>query len=499
MKRAIGAVAMLLACVLPSAMPSLAQNQGRVARDFETEGKSLEACRSFSFGNLTDCGQTLIMGQPMHIAVGSLSPDNGFGAGLAFVEHKDYASEWRANWNVDALATDNGSWRAGGYMKAYILGGRTPHLELPAAGSTVKKHGPFFTVSPLFYLYSETTSLNRVDYFGLGPNTSPAAHTTFGFTENVTGVNAALPVRGSLQRAGLAVVAEANGRFPSVRAGSDASLPSIGKLFTEATAPGLTRQSAFAQLSEGLRIDPQLFKKDWVRLDYLVQFQQFIAADGGYSFRRFNGDFSHEIPLYSFLPPKLAKAYTTNRSPQFQNNGPDDCTGTNTNISPVHAATAKKDPARPCPALSTLGKLEGSITLRTFLSESIAGKGNSVPFYFSPTIGGSDIDSTSMLSSYPDYRFRGPDLLLFRGTLEHSLGKLPVGVMLSADEGKIGLDRGDIGIDHLRHTFSVGFTVRAGGLPVANLLFSWGGREGTHTAATVNPSLLGGSARPSLF
>ncbi len=40
------------------------------------------------------------MGQPMHIAVGSLSPQNGFGAGLAFVEHKDYSNEWRATWNA---------------------------------------------------------------------------------------------------------------------------------------------------------------------------------------------------------------------------------------------------------------------------------------------------------------------------------------------------------------------------------------------------------------
>ncbi len=31
------------------------------------------------------------------------------------------------------------------------------------------------------------------------------------------------------------------------------------------------------------------------------------------------------------------------------------------------------------------------------------------------------------------------------------------------------------------------------------LLFSWGGKEGTHTIANMNTSLLGGSTRPSLF
>ena len=48
-------------------------------------------------------------------------------------------------------------------------------------------------------------------------------------------------------------------------------------------------------------------------------------------------------------------------------------------------------------------------------------------------------------------------------------------------------------------SFAVGLTIRAGGLPVAYLLFAWGGNEGTHTTATVSPTLLGASSRPSLF
>jgi hypothetical protein len=104
-----------------------------------------------------------------------------------------------------------------------------------------------------------------------------------------------------------------------------------------------------------------------------------------------------------------------------------------------------------------------------------------------------------MLASYPDYRFRGPDLLLFRGVLEHSIGKLPIGAVFSVDEGKIGLRRDDVSLDHLRHSFGVGFTIRAGGLPVISVVFAWGGQEGSHTTATISPTLLGGSARPSLF
>lgn len=461
-------------------------NEGRLHRDFRVEKEALGACSKFNLGSLMDCGQTLVMGQPMHITVGSFPPQNGVAAGLAFVEHKNWANEWRASWDIDAQAAGNGSWRAGGYMKAYRLPG-----------------GFVYRTAPLYNLYSQSISLTRVDFYGLGPNTTPLTHTTYGFSENITGVSAAIPLGGAFHTAGIAIVADLNGRFPQVRPGSESSLPSIQQLFNESTAPGLGRQVAYLEPSEGIRIDPALFK-DHLRLNYLLQFQQFIAPGNGiYSFRRFNGDFSHDIPLYGLLPGKLGQKYSSRRAPQFSHNGPDDCTGSSgaQNISRARAAAADAhpNPARPCPIVSTTDKLEGSVTLRAFFSESFAGRGSFVPFYFSPTIGGSDINGTAMLASYPDYRFRGPDLLLFRGTIEHSIGKLPVGGIFSVDEGKIGLRRDDVSPDHLRHSFSVGLTVHAGGLPVMYLLFAWGGNEGNHTTATISPFLLGGSSRPSLF
>ena len=122
-----------------------------------------------------------------------------------------------------------------------------------------------------------------------------------------------------------------------------------------------------------------------------------------------------------------------------------------------------------------------------------------VPFYFQPTLGGSDINGNPSLSSYQDYRFRAPNLLLLRESFEHSIGKWPLGFVFMADEGKLGLARGDLGSSPWLHSFSTGLTLRAGGFPQVFLLFAFGGPEGTHTIANVNTSLLGGSSRPSLF
>ena len=117
---------------------------------------------------------------------------------------------------------------------------------------------------------------------------------------------------------------------------------------------------------------------------------------------------------------------------------------------------------------------------------------------FPDALGGSDINGTSGLASYQDYRFRAPNLMLLRATFEHSLYG-PLGISLGVDAAKMGLKAGDLGFSHLAHSYSAGFTLRAGGFPAVFFLFAFGGHEGTHSIMNVNPALLGGSARPSLF
>jgi hypothetical protein len=460
---------LLLAVLALAALPSLAQsgNESRIHSDFRREAEELQSCKTFQFGSLASCAQTLVTGQPMHIAIGSLAPQNGVAAGLAFVEHKNYANEWRLNWNLDAVATGNGSWRAGAYMKAY----RQPGGKIIVVSGASKNSSPLYRTAPLFNLYAETTSLNRIYFYGLGPNTLPSDRSVFGLTQTITGASAILPLAG---KTGISLVGELNGRIPQLRGNNGESSPSIQTLYNESSAPGLTRQPVFLQAGEGIRIRPSLFR-DSLRLNYLLHFQQFVAvSDSHYSFRRWTADFGHEFPLYRNV--RLT-------APHDQN-GPDSCSTSSTTG---------------CPHVSLTQNLEGSIGVRLLMTGSIANAGNVVPFYFDPTIGGSDLNGQPILASYPDYRFRAPNLLLLRETFEHSLGKLPAGFLFSIDEAKVGMVRNDISFDHLRHTFTAGLTVHAGGLPVVYLLFSWGGNEGHHTTATISNVLLGASARPSLF
>ncbi|MGC2161530.1 MAG: hypothetical protein WA634_06470 [Silvibacterium sp.] len=453
--------------LLPAAV-SFAQ-ESRTHADFRGEATRFkQSCEDFSMKKVPGCAELLFTDHPLHIAVGSIAPQNGFGAGGAYVGHWTPNELWRTSWDADAIASDNASWRAGFYYKAI----HTPIEKIsvittssgPAPRSNLSVHP--YTV---FNVYAQSISLDQLFYYGLGPNSLQSNASVFGMQQTITGGNAIVPVLRSLD---VSLLGEVNGRFVDVRENHHESSPSIEQIFTEATAPGLASQPAFVQLGEGARIEPALFNNH-LQLDYLAQFQQFVApSDTHYSFRRFTTDLDHTIPFYrnagSYGPKPI--------------NGPDECAA---------ALGATK-----CTAIQR--NREGSVEFRLLITESIASSGRVVPFYFQPTLGGSDVNGNPWLPSYNDYRFRAPNALLLREGFEHSIWG-PMGFIFSADQGKVALSRGDISFNHLAHSFSAGVTLRAGGLPALSLAFAWSGPEGPHTIANVSPSLLGGSSRPSLF
>lgn len=445
-------------------LASSAQAQeSQLQADFRHEKEALRNDCSFSFKGLGSCAYDLFTDHPMHIALGSIAPQNGMGVGLAFLTHWTPNERWRLSWNADAVGSSNASWRAGVYMKAvYIPREKIIVVNAPPTTPLVHEY-------PVFNAYAQAISLNTLTYFGLGPSTSDVNRSYFGMRETITGVNAIVPVYSRLK---VSLFGEVNGRFVELRGSHGQSSPSIEQLYTEATAPGLINQPPFVQFGEGIRLRPA-FLADHIQLNYSGTFQQYLAPGKSlYSFRRYTIDLSHQFPLYRTMRSQIPKDF----------NGPDDCS---------EDASSHK-----CPGITR--NLEGSIGLRMLIIGSISSAGHVVPFYFQPTLGGSDVNGSLSLSSYQDYRFRGPSVFLLRGSFEHSIYG-PLGFAFMADEGKVTQTRGDIGFQHLSHSFSAGLTLRAGGFPQVSFLFAWGGHEGTHTTANINPALLGGTPRPSLY
>src|SRR5580765_213194 len=96
-----------------------AAQQGQLAAEFSLQaGRIAEACKAMPSA-LMKCPFEFLTDHPIHLAVGNLAPQNGFGFGPAFVTH--FYNEHRdISVNADVVATPGGAWRAGVYVKAVL-------------------------------------------------------------------------------------------------------------------------------------------------------------------------------------------------------------------------------------------------------------------------------------------------------------------------------------------------------------------------------------------
>jgi hypothetical protein len=327
---------------------------------------------------------------------------------------------------------------------------------------------------PVIDVFVQTVSLTTLNYFGSGQDTLESGHTVYGEKQTLTGASVTYPLgTRALRPLQAALLAGATGRFIDIRPGSSQAVPSIEQVYDESTAPGLHQQPTFIEFREGLRLTPSV-AGGRLYLNYLFSAQQFTTTrDTQSAFRRWGVDLQHEIPLY--------RAARSSGPREF--NGPNEC--------------AQAVGSSGCPPVQWSRNREGSIGLRLLLNASTTTGANQVPFYLQPTLGGSDINNESLLSSYRDYRFRAPNLLALQEHVEHVLWG-PIGAFFLAEQGKVTSTPGELDFSHLATSMRVGVTLRAGGFPMVNLSFSWGS-EGHHVIGSMNSTLLGGSPRPSLW
>jgi hypothetical protein len=441
MMRGLTCAFVLVASVAASAQES------QFAADLRREGDEIgESCGSgFTAKALVGCIVTLATADPFHVAIGSLAPQNGMGFGLAFAERLTPNDRWRIGWNADAVRASSGAWRAGAYMK-FVYRPPSPIVVVrPGSGSSTTPHVGIVEY-PVLNVYVQQISLPSL--------TVSAGTDPFSEEQTIAGANAIYPLPGTAPfRA--ALVGELNGRWLTVR---------------DATT-GTTAQPSFAQFGEGVRIRPTIAER--VRLNYLAQLQHFSSSDAGNSFRRLTFDLRHDIPLYRTVSSTRAN----------DTNGPDEC------FESVGSSG--------CPAVSYSRNREGAIGVRLLAIRSMTGGDNTVPFYFQPTLGGSDLNGQRLLAGFDDYRFRGPNLIALQESVEHSSWG-PFGAYLLIEQGKTTASGEGLGFRDLKPSYAVGLTIRAGGFPLVNLSFAWGA-EGHHIIGTIDPTLLGGSARPSLY
>jgi hypothetical protein len=460
--RAPASIVVVLLALL--AAPALAQ-ESRFQSDLRREGEDLkESCSGFNPKALVGCIVTVATEDPFHVAIGSLPPLNGMGFGLAFAEHYTPNEQWRISWNADSVFATSGSWRAGAYMKLIHIPDDGGIIKVVRPGATPAPSTPTVTITeyPVFNVYAQAISLDTL--------TTNAGQDTYSERQTIVGANTIYPLSrvAALRPFRLSLIGAINGRFLDIHS---ATIPP--PVFTPAAQGPFSQTPSFAQFEEGIRFKPSAFGNH-LRLNYLLDFQQFAGSSESLgSFHRWSLDLKHEFPLYRTV----------------SSTGPKDTNGPNECFQSVGSTT--------CPPVSYSRNREGTVGFRVLTTRSTASDGNVVPFYFQPTLGGSDLNGQRLLAAYDDYRFRGPNLIALQESVEHSIWG-PIGAYLLFEQGKVtqgtdGFDTGDFS-----QSFTVGLTVRAGGFPLINLSFAWGG-GGHHVIGSIDSSLLGGSSRPSLY
>jgi hypothetical protein len=449
----------------PPATPSPDPDESRFGAEMRLQREDLaESCGAVK--KLPSCAAALVTGHPFHLSFGSLAPQNGFGAGPAVVTHFT-PKNWRLTWSGDAVFAPGGAWRAGSYLKIFRTKIEPPRLATP--GERVRPIR--ITEYPVYTVYAQAMSLPTLTYYGLGPDAPVAAKVAYGMSETIFGGNATIPLARVAPSLGVSLLFEANGRLFDVREGTAADLPSIGSVFNETTAPGLTTPPSYAQFGEGVRIHPS-FLDDRLQLGYTVLYQQFASPTSSSSFTRWRVDLNHIFPLYRSGGGPIRRD---------ERNTPNEC-----------SISASVDA---CPGVTR--DRWGSVSLRALVSKSQVGAGSVVPFYLQRTLGGSDINGERALASYDDYRFRGPHLMLFQENFEHAIWG-PIGASVLLEQGAVATQEAGLGSSRFRHSLGIGATIRAGGFPVINASWHTGGPEGRHFIFTMDTSLLGGGSRPAL-
>jgi hypothetical protein len=114
----------------------------------------------------------------------------------------------------------------------------------------------------------------------------------------------------------------------------------------------------------------------------------------------------------------------------------------------------------------------GNINLRGRLAVSNTFARSAVPFYYQPTLGGTDLDGYDTLRGFADYRFRAPDDWL--GQIEYGRTVWgPVGLLLFYDFGQVSLSA-----DRVRQDWGVGGTLTMLNNIVLRAYLAFGSGEG---------------------
>jgi len=408
-----------------------------IAGEWDNEGKMLDDdCVFKDLSFLKSCPTFLFHdGKPVRMSIpASVVPGGGTAVGAIYIQPLDIR-----NWAESNLTVEGGS-----SLREFW------YANAVATFNHRKWGGDWNTARDSFQakVYSHARGLPQMPFYGIGPNTARANLTDFKERDLSAGASVFNPLKSWLAAGG-----EVEYFAPRIGGDHDPGVKSIDASYSEATAPGLSRQPAFVHY--GVFAQP---RGSWTRttINSRVGYDFYQDTDTGrYSTRKFRMDF-------------LQKIY-----PETQSEATGGPTG----------GTRKQ------PKYDSVLYIAGRFTAES------TGSGSVAPFYLEETIGGSDVDGVPTLRGFQDYRFRGPDIFTIQvqyerrllpprpqsvqpSTLRSAAGAL--GILAFYDTGEVAAKASDLGFGNLRQSFGFGLTFWSGEKVWFRAYIGLGSGEGRH-------------------
>jgi outer membrane protein assembly factor BamA len=114
------------------------------------------------------------------------------------------------------------------------------------------------------------------------------------------------------------------------------------------------------------------------------------------------------------------------------------------------------------------------IAARFFVSTSDTSAGQTMPFYFMPTLGGNDT-----LRGFREYRFRAPHAILAQGEYRWEIWS-GFDAALFYDAGKVANSRDDLDFENLESDYGIGFRFNSNSGVILRVDAAFGSRDGKH-------------------
>jgi outer membrane protein assembly factor BamA len=260
-------------------------------------------------------------------------------------------------------------------------------------------------------LWGQKFEFPQEDLFGIGQNSSRDDRTNYLHESTETGAELRWSPKSFLTVSGGAAYLQ-----PKIGSGTDSRFPSTELRFDEATLPGLTAQPDFLRTDAGvaleLRDNP---RHPHAGGRYAATFSHYDDRNlGAYGFRSVRVDAQQYVPL-----PNRYRVVA------------------------LHAAVVMTD----------------------------ADAGQHVPFYYQPTLGGSQ-----QLRGFREFRFRDRNSLVMSAEYRWEASWM-LDAAVFVDAGKVAAERGDLNLRGLATSYGVGLRVHSNSAFVARLDLAYS-REG---------------------